>query len=224
MNYLKLYESLCAKGKLERDLKYKESHHILPKCLGGSDSFDNLTVLSAKEHYLAHRLLTKIYSDNPKILHAYSMLSVDSLRTKRKYTSKQYQNMKEARSLAMKIDNPMFKPNVAKRMGKTRKKLFKEGKLPKPINKPETLKRHSERMKINNPNKGGAWNHTSFPVEVFFEDGSNRKFEYLKQAAEELNLPYTSLKGARRQGKPMKKYGIVKVIKSEIEKENQCTN
>jgi hypothetical protein len=39
-------------------LEYSETHHILPKCLGGKDK-NNLVKLTAKEHYIAHALLTK---------------------------------------------------------------------------------------------------------------------------------------------------------------------
>ena len=38
-----------------------ENHHILPKCLNGSDEPYNLVKLSAREHYIAHKLLIKIY-------------------------------------------------------------------------------------------------------------------------------------------------------------------
>ena len=37
--------------------QYKERHHIVPKCLGGTNEKDNLIDLYAKEHYEAHRLL-----------------------------------------------------------------------------------------------------------------------------------------------------------------------
>lgn len=93
--------------------------------------------------------------------------------------------------------------------------MFKEGKLPMPINKPETLKKHSERMKLNNPNKGGACNHTSYPIRVYFEDGSEKDFEYMKQLTEERGIPYSSLKNARRNGTPLKIYSIKKVVKIE---------
>jgi hypothetical protein len=39
---------------------YVEKHHIIPKSLGGTDDKSNLVVLSAREHYLCHLLLTKM--------------------------------------------------------------------------------------------------------------------------------------------------------------------
>ncbi|MGL4353054.1 MAG: HNH endonuclease signature motif containing protein [Aeromonas popoffii] len=40
---------------------YTERHHILPSCMGGGDGPENLIRLSAREHFIAHRLLAKIY-------------------------------------------------------------------------------------------------------------------------------------------------------------------
>ena len=39
-----------------------EYHHIVPKCLGGSNKKDNTVYLTDREHYICHRLLVKITS------------------------------------------------------------------------------------------------------------------------------------------------------------------
>lgn len=39
---------------------YTEKHHIIPRSLSGPDTKDNLVVLTAREHYLCHLLLTKM--------------------------------------------------------------------------------------------------------------------------------------------------------------------
>lgn len=39
---------------------YTETHHILPKSLGGSNAKNNLVELTAREHFVAHWLLTKM--------------------------------------------------------------------------------------------------------------------------------------------------------------------
>ena len=39
---------------------YFERHHIIPKSMGGSDKPDNIVKLTAKEHFICHRLLTKM--------------------------------------------------------------------------------------------------------------------------------------------------------------------
>ena len=56
MNYKKNYydyiEYLKNLGK--RNLEYSEKHHIIPRCLGGTNDKDNLIELTAREHCLAH--------------------------------------------------------------------------------------------------------------------------------------------------------------------------
>ena len=42
---------------------YYEIHHIVPKSLGGTNQKSNLVKLTAKEHYVCHLLLMKMYSD-----------------------------------------------------------------------------------------------------------------------------------------------------------------
>ena len=62
--YTKWYYSLVQKAK-DRNLSkgdgvYLEEHHIVPKSLGGSYSKKNLVMFTAREHYVAHRLLVKM--------------------------------------------------------------------------------------------------------------------------------------------------------------------
>lgn len=73
MNYQRIYDSIIYNAKhLELDrkqqkklkLNYFERHHIIPKCMNGDNSKDNLVLLTAKEHYICHRLLCKIYPGN----------------------------------------------------------------------------------------------------------------------------------------------------------------
>ena len=72
MNYQKIYDDICKRGQ-ERQLPkevYTEKHHIVPKCLGGGNEKSNLTVLTAREHFLVHYILTRIYPNNSKIWNA----------------------------------------------------------------------------------------------------------------------------------------------------------
>ena len=64
MNYWKHYELLCERGKARTLNEYIEKHHIIPKCMGGSDDIDNITFLTPEEHYVAHQLLVKMYPNH----------------------------------------------------------------------------------------------------------------------------------------------------------------
>ena len=88
MNYSKHYESLIAKGK-DRGLDiYTELHHVIPKCLGGSNEKSNLVRLTPEEHYVAHQLLARIYPENMKLIFAASAMTFD--RQGRRYNNKLY--------------------------------------------------------------------------------------------------------------------------------------
>ena len=58
------------RGQLRTLEGYGEVHHIIPKCLGGSDDPSNLVKLTAEEHYVAHQLLVKIYPGNSRLTFA----------------------------------------------------------------------------------------------------------------------------------------------------------
>lgn len=73
MDYQKIYDDICKRGQ-ERILPkeiYTEKHHIIPKCMGGSNEKSNLTVLTAKEHFLVHYILAeKLYPNHYGLYHS----------------------------------------------------------------------------------------------------------------------------------------------------------
>lgn len=50
---------------------YKERHHIIPRCIGGTDEKDNLIDLYAREHFIAHKLLAE-ESNDERLINALS--------------------------------------------------------------------------------------------------------------------------------------------------------
>jgi hypothetical protein len=64
MNYIAIYNSIIEFRRANPLLEgYFETHHIIPRCLGGSNCSTNLVKLSAREHYICHLLLTKIHPE-----------------------------------------------------------------------------------------------------------------------------------------------------------------
>lgn len=64
MDYNRIYRELIENAITRNPLiGYTETHHIIPKCVGGTDAKSNLVDLTAREHFIAHLLLTKIYDD-----------------------------------------------------------------------------------------------------------------------------------------------------------------
>lgn len=76
MNYKKHYELLINRGKNRMLSGYVERHHIIPKCMGGTDDVENLVQLTPEEHYLAHQLLIKMYPTIPGLAHAAQLMTV----------------------------------------------------------------------------------------------------------------------------------------------------
>lgn len=66
MNYKKIYDNIVniglSRGRSKSNLDYYvERHHIIPKCMGGTDDKTNLVLLTAREHFVAHQLLLKMH-------------------------------------------------------------------------------------------------------------------------------------------------------------------
>lgn len=81
MNYQTHYNRLIERAKYRKLTEYKETHHIRPKCIGGTNEKSNLVDLTAEEHYIAHLLLAKIYCDIPPIINAAFMMACRNNKT-----------------------------------------------------------------------------------------------------------------------------------------------
>lgn len=80
MKYADHYMRLITRA-LNRQLDvdtYIEKHHILPKCLGGTDETANIARLTPEEHFVAHLLLVKMHPVNYSLVHAASMMCAKS--------------------------------------------------------------------------------------------------------------------------------------------------
>lgn len=96
---------LQTRGRFNCGEEYHERHHILPKCIGGTDDEENLIDLFAREHYIAHKLLALENPENYSLLYAWNMMShcVNSKNNNReKVNEEQYEllrkNFREASS------------------------------------------------------------------------------------------------------------------------------
>ena len=84
MNHKRIYDEII-KNRQENPINegYTEKHHIVPKSLGGSDNPDNLIKLSAREHFVCHYLLAKMYKKETiewyKMNHAFMMMKCSSI-------------------------------------------------------------------------------------------------------------------------------------------------
>lgn len=108
MNYNKIYDLVIQKRKQNSFEGYTECHHIKPRSLGGTDTKENLVDLSAREHFICHLLLTKMYPEGSvewiKMTKAFMcMLVRHSDNQKRYLNSRWYSFYKEKFSKAQSI-------------------------------------------------------------------------------------------------------------------------
>ena len=67
MNYTKIYNALIERAR-NRDIDgYSERHHIVPRCLGGTEDKSNIVALTPEEHYVCHQLLVKMYPNDKSL-------------------------------------------------------------------------------------------------------------------------------------------------------------
>ena len=100
MKYKTIYDNLVTtRDKLKRTDEYTEDHHIIPRCLGGSDKKENLVSLTAREHLIAHKLLCKIYPTESKLKIAL-LYMITSKRYGNNMTSREYEKLREEVSKA----------------------------------------------------------------------------------------------------------------------------
>jgi hypothetical protein len=77
---------------------YTEKHHIVPSALGGSNDASNIVSFTAREHFIAHLLLARIYGGT--MWHAAHMMSNMKRYNNRSYETVRQEHAKQA-SLSM---------------------------------------------------------------------------------------------------------------------------
>jgi hypothetical protein len=173
MDYKKHYNLLMLKASKREKLNvYQEEHHVIPRCLGGSDDQSNLVLLTPEEHFIAHKLLAKIYPDNIRILYAFNFMSAPV--SGRKIDNKKFGYVRKQLSEMMKSElNPMRRfPE---------KNHFSKCHYPRVVGESEK-KNLSERMKKNNPMKNKLpWEHSrATPDTIEIWKNANKYYEYWK--------------------------------------------
>jgi hypothetical protein len=88
---------LNTRGRFNCNDEYHERHHIIPKCMGGTDDKENLIDLLAREHFVAHRLLAIENPENEKLAYAlWCMCSLPGSSKKRaEVTSEEYEEARK---------------------------------------------------------------------------------------------------------------------------------
>ncbi len=107
MNYKKVYDQIIDNRKANSVEGYLEKHHIIPRSLGGTDDNENLIELTAREHFLCHFLLAKMYEKESfewyKMNHAFMIMKCNSTYQQRYFNSRLYEALRKNFSSVMSL-------------------------------------------------------------------------------------------------------------------------
>jgi hypothetical protein len=129
---MRIYHNIVENAKIRTTKDYVEKHHIIPKCLGGSNDKENLVELTAREHFICHWLLAK-HHNSKQLWNAFSMMCIGAKNHHRYISSRTFEILRKARSLASKGENnPMYgKPSACKSHTEETKMKIRMSKLGK---------------------------------------------------------------------------------------------
>lgn len=156
--YTKVYYKIIHRSLERSHLKERndgyQTHHIIPRCFGGTDDSSNLAVLTYKEHRVCHRLLIgmTVGASKHKMMYAYKLFNAkydtSPLPSPQIYcTPESYIKMSNTRkangSYKRGKDNIFSTPEIVEQV---RKRMIENN----PMKAPEQRQRMSQNN--NNPN------------------------------------------------------------------------
>lgn len=110
--YTATYHKIIDRASTRKLAGYAEVHHIIPKSLGGDNESTNLVRLTAREHFICHRLLTKMVTGRfaKSMIHAaWCMVMLTDRQHQYKINNRTYQTLKIQYSQMMKTRVPWNK-------------------------------------------------------------------------------------------------------------------
>jgi hypothetical protein len=141
--YTKWYFSLIEKRKSNVPTGYIELHHITPKSLGGQDENKNLVKLTAREHFICHLLLVKMFpigsSEYYKMSKAFGCMLWRSGDNQERYkvSNRAYGNLRQEFAESMKLSQSGEGNSSYGKMWICNVNLKQNKKIPKSENIPE---------------------------------------------------------------------------------------
>jgi len=158
--YYNIYMRIIQQAGVRKEIIQGENHHIIPRSMGGTNTQSNIILLTYREHFLCHVLLTKFTKGDSlrsMIKARWGMSNQKRDLRDIKMNSTLYEQSRklfcESQSMYMKQNNPMKNP-------KTRAKLSasKLGKKSNCVFTDEIRKKFSDVKKgKNNPMNKGKW-------------------------------------------------------------------
>ncbi len=212
---------LETRGRFGCGDEYHESHHIVPRCMGGEDNKENLIDLFAREHFIAHKLLAQENPDNDNLSFAWTCMAFLKNDYHKRYelTPEEYEVAKKklskiiAKANASRVWSEESKQKLSNTISgenhpwfgrqhteETKRKLseINKSRMSNPENNPMYGKHHSEdtrkKMRDNHSNVSGENNPRALIlVQLDKEDNVMNVWRYTKLAAKELKICYANI-------------------------------
>ncbi len=146
--YTRIYFSIIENARtrvLPKD-QYKETHHIIPRSMGGDNSSDNLVDLTAREHFICHKLLVRMTNGESRGKMAFALVLMSGKRGSKIYDS--------TKKLLAERVSQLHTGKSPITNGIVDKTLFKDEAMPDGFYygfSPATIKKHGK------GNKGKRW-------------------------------------------------------------------
>jgi hypothetical protein len=215
MDYKRIHDLIIERAKNRHLEGYSEKHHILPACLGGTNDKSNLVKLTAKEHFIVHKLLCMIYPHESKLQYAvWAFCNWKSTGQKRNYHigSREYEKLRKEfsithsnRLLGIKL-GPQTHDHISKRTSQLK------GSGNGMFGKTHTEK---ARLAIKNAQTGSSnsqygktgVNHSSSKMYILNNNGINEEYEStadIIKRVEELGIKWNTLRQYSKKNKYVK--------------------
>ena len=200
MNYQRIYDEIIERAKprgLNKKLLegYFEKHHIKPKCLGGTNDKSNLVLLTAREHYLCHRLLMKIYKNDYRLIFAYHRMcfSKNIIKNEGRYVPKfTLKEFEVQRTIHLKHVSKLMKYRKLSDETKALIGNFQNGKIVS--NETKVLMSNSKKGALNN---FFGKNHSKKTIDKIKNTIKNKNLYDLKLWRTKISLNHADFSGSK---------------------------
>jgi len=164
--YTKTYYAIVESATQNPHNGYTEKHHIVPKSLGGDNTKKNLVKLSARQHFVCHRLLTRMTSGKDKskmVLAVWAFIRSSKNQKRNKINSRTYSVLREAWAKEISVINsgrklPPLSPEHKKKISEATKGKKKSEATKQKMKDSWKLRdrdiSESTRQKLSNASKG----------------------------------------------------------------------
>ena len=203
---------LKTRGRFACGEGYHERHHIIPKCIGGTNDEENLIALFAREHFEAHRLLALENPDNNRLTYSWWMMAhgknqdrITHLVTVEEYEEARiaFSKSKKGVHLSKETRNKISEAKMGEKNASYGKPCPEETKKKISIaNKGKHWLSEETKEKLRQIHKGGNSSRAKKVVRLC----DNKIYSCAKNAAEENNINYKTFTEYCRQHKDFMYY------------------